>query len=217
MAKKNKLESRIVSEIKGFQNFLMGKGLMPKYNSPIYKENKIKWAEYKELSILLKISEYEEIYKILNENKNYSFQFIDGSIFQLSYTLEKRKITKMRLTYYPRPNTLSYEKAMEDYDDDNEYMDMIDKYVVSSPIRIDYAPKQHKEIEHPKVHIHFGQIEGCRIPMTSPIMPNKFFKFIFYNFYNNVYKIHLKDYNFESENLEETITNLEKNHGHLHI
>ncbi len=214
---KNNLSLKIFLEIQSFQSFLMGKGLIPKYNAPFKGENEVKWVNCKELSTLLRAGQYEEIYKKINENKNYSFQFKDGSIFQLSYMFKKNEIIKMRLAYYPRPNTLSYEEAIEDYDEDDEYMDMFDKYVVSTPIRIDYAPNDHEEIEHPKTHIHFGQIEGCRIPMTSPLMPNKFFKFIFYNFYNSFYKRDLKEYNFNSESLGKTITNLEVSHGHLHI
>ncbi|MGL5426839.1 MAG: DUF2290 domain-containing protein, partial [Cetobacterium sp.] len=95
--------------------------------------------------------------------------------------------------------------------------DMLDKYIVTVPIRIDYAPKQHEEISHPKAHIHLGQMESCRVPLTSPIMPNKFLKFIFYNFYNKIYHKYFTKYDFSTEELIISITDNEKKHGYIHI
>ncbi|WP_330112024.1 DUF2290 domain-containing protein [Cetobacterium somerae] len=218
MAKKNKVAVKIINEINSFQNYLVTIGLAPIYNTAkLYDNNKVMWGKSENLSILLKEGHYEDIYKKLHESKNYSFKFIDGSIFQLSYTIVNNVITKMRLAYYPYPKTISYNDDMESYDLECEHIDMLDKYVVSTPIRIDYAPKDHEEIKHPKTHLHLGQIEGCRIPLKSPIMPNKFFKFIFYNFYDKVFDRYFLKYNFETEEIEASITLVEQKHGHICI
>lgn len=217
MGRKNKLLIELCNEVNNFQIFLIEQGLITRYNTCIISGNNLMWENCKELSNFMKEEEYEEIYNKLDESKNFSFQLLDGAIFQLSYVVNKGNIEKMRVTYYPSPNLLNLDEVMEDYLAGSEFLDMLDKYIVVVPIRIDYAPNQHEEISHPKTHIHLGQMEGCRIPLTSPIMPNKFFKFIFYNFYNKAYNKYFTNYNFNTQKLIVSITNSEKEHGHIHI
>ncbi|MGL5572498.1 DUF2290 domain-containing protein [Cetobacterium sp.] len=217
MSKKNRILVELCNEVNAFQIFLLENGLITRYNTCIISGNNLTWDNCEELSNFMKEEEYEEIYKKLNESKNFSFQLIDGAIFQLSYVVNKKIIEKMRIAYYPSPDLLNLDYAIEEYEMGYEFLDMLDKYIVTVPIRIDYAPNQHEEISHPKTHIHLGQMEGCRIPLTSPIMPNKFFKFIFYNFYNKAYDKYFKEYNFTTQKLTISITDNEKEHGHIHL
>lgn len=46
----------------------------------------ISWGQIKDLSIVMKNVDYEDIYKVLEEEGNYNIKLIDGSLIQMMYT-----------------------------------------------------------------------------------------------------------------------------------
>jgi hypothetical protein len=60
---------------------------------------------------------------------------------------------------------------------------------VRTPIRFDFeiSEEQFVEVDHPKSHLTLGQYKNCRIPVSGPLTPYRFMRFILRNFYNPAY------------------------------
>ncbi|WP_435248158.1 DUF2290 domain-containing protein [Vibrio sp. nBUS_14] len=137
---------------------------------------------------ILKDEEFSSIseYCSLVENRQYSMLLSDGSLFQISYTLDRSTIVKHRLCWYPCPVLVDSSDL-----DGNDITDIIlekmtkgdiESFRSRSPLRFDYAPNQATE-EHPTVHMHLSE-ETCRIPVKSPLCLREFVTFIVMNFYD---------------------------------
>ncbi|MGR5309560.1 DUF2290 domain-containing protein [Photobacterium damselae] len=137
---------------------------------------------------ILKDEEFSSIseYCSLVENRQYSMLLNDGSLFQISYSLDRSKIVKHRLCWYPCP--IQVDAADLDGSDITDIIlekmskGDIESFRSRSPLRFDYAPKQSKE-NHPTVHMHMSE-ESCRIPVKSPLCLKEFVTFIVTNFYD---------------------------------
>jgi len=58
--------------------------------------------------------------------------------------------------------------------------------VLRGPVRFEYDPFSVKEL-HPASHFTFNGSD-CRIPVASPVGPNEFIRFIFRNFYPEIWQ-----------------------------
>lgn len=202
---------------------LIEKGLVCDQNFTATSDNEVRWSGNNDISICLKNIDYRDIYYELNKNRNYNMKFIDGSIIQLQYKFnsDNSYIKEHRLAYFPSPLLKRYNEEENYYDpmtfEEDIYSDIIDEFIITTPIRIDYNPSQFIDDEHPVCHMHFGQIEGCRIPVGRAIYPDEFIKFILKNFYNKFFIKYLKDYKFEVKKLNYTITEKEQKNIHINI
>ncbi len=137
---------------------------------------------------ILKDEEFSSIseYCSLVENRQYSMLLSDGSLFQISYTLDRSTIVKHRLCWYPCPIQVdSYDLDSSDITDiilEKMSQGDIESFRSRSPLRFDYAPNQATE-EHATVHMHLSE-ETCRIPVKSPLCLKEFVTFIVLNFYD---------------------------------
>lgn len=124
-------------------------------------------------------------YCSLVENRQYSMLLNDGSFFQISYTLERSKIVKHRLCWYPCPIELDT-SILDENDISDIVLDKMQSVDLSSlkcrsPMRFDYAPIQTK-IGHSSVHLHLSE-ENCRIPVKTPLCLRQFMAFIVTHFF----------------------------------
>ena len=113
----------------------------------------------------------------------------DGAMILLEYTFQKDKIIHHRLSFFPSPDLLEYQQNEEIYLEDEIYADILDKQIVTVPLRFDYENKEEiaEPIEHPISHLTIGQYENCRIPVSSAVPPSLFIEFIIRNFYHTAY------------------------------
>ncbi|QNM95773.1 DUF2290 domain-containing protein [Chitinimonas koreensis] len=140
-------------------------------------------------SISLRDISYEEIYTEVESNDGYHIKLPDGGLLIFQYTFNgTTTLTKHRLCYFPSFELPIYDKAPNLYENDELYGDVILNKLVRFPIRFDYDPNAHKDVEHPISHLTLGQYDNCRIPVGAAVSPNEFAMFILRNFYSRSYK-----------------------------
>ncbi|MEG3911504.1 DUF2290 domain-containing protein [Microcoleus sp. w2-18bC1] len=178
---------------------------------------KIAYSGMQDLSIVLKNVDYKEMYEELDRNDNYNIKMIDGALIQLMYTYENSSLISHRLAFFPSPFLENFQNDPEIYEKDEIYADIIAKNILPVPIRFDYDPDNHQELDHPKSHLTLGQFKNCRIPVCSPIAPSTFISFILRSFYNTAFKKFTAQLTFSSKLFQKTITSGEKKILHIAI
>jgi len=191
------MKNTIKNQINNITSNLIAIGLSVEQNFPSINDGSIYISGNKDLSIALKNISYKEIYEILEKGKNYNIKMIDGALIQLMYNFEGNELKKYRLAFFPSPNLEEFQNNNEIYETDELYADILDKNIVTTPIRFDYDPNNHKVIEHPKSHLTIGQYKNCRIPINTAITPNIFMDFILRNFYNTTHSKFSSQLNFD--------------------
>ncbi|OBQ10433.1 DUF2290 domain-containing protein [Anabaena sp. AL09] len=213
---------KILEEIQTITTKLIQMSLSERQNFPscvsIGKDSyEIAYSGIQDLSIALKNIEYKQIYQELDKGKNYNFKMVDGALIQLLYTYKNSELVSHRLAFLPSPFLEDFQNNPEIYETEEIYADIIARNILPIPIRFDYDPDNHQELDHPKCHLTLGQFENCRIPVCSPISPNTFISFILRSFYNTAFRKFTSDYTFSSNLFNETITLKEKKVLHIAI
>ncbi|MTJ18200.1 MULTISPECIES: DUF2290 domain-containing protein [unclassified Dolichospermum] len=213
---------KILEEIQTITTKLIQMSLSERQNFPscvsIGKDSyEIAYSGMQDLSIALKNIEYKQIYQELDKGKNYNFKMVDGALIQLLYTYNRSELVSHRLAFLPSPFLEDFQNNPEIYETEEIYADIIARNILPVPIRFDYDPDNHQELDHPKCHLTLGQFENCRIPVCSPISPNTFISFILRSFYNTAFRKFTSDYTFSSNLFNETITLKEKKVLHIAI
>ena len=214
--------NNIYQEIQNITSKLIQCSLCNEQNFPSQQNSSgnkviISYSNMQDFSIALRNIPYKDIYQELDKNKNYNFKMLDGALIQLLYSYQKNKLISHRLAFFPSPDLESFHNEPEIYEEDEIYADIIAKDILPTPIRFDYDPKSFKEIDHPKSHLTLGQFKNCRIPVSSPITPNVFMKFILQNFYHTAFKRHESELSFPKTLFDNTITAQEKEILHIAI
>lgn len=213
-------------EINKITGSLISHGLTVVENFPVINGNLISWTGQSDLSIALKNISYREKYLEYSKNNNFNFKLLDGALVQMLFEFDSRgrNLISHRLLFFPSPDLERYEQNPNDYEElffgNSEFHDIIEKYIVTSPIRLDYSvdSNKFKEIHHPYCHLHIGEYETCRIPIKSPITPNVFINFILRNFYNTAITELCGNLTFPTSYFQEvTITTKEGRNIHLNI
>ncbi|HHK5725511.1 TPA: DUF2290 domain-containing protein [Serratia marcescens] len=213
--------NNICTSIRRITSHLINSGISDSQNFPIRTEDRrfhyVNYSGFADASIALKNIDYCEIYKFLDENRQYNIKLIDGGLLHLLFQFDRQmKLVKERLCYFPAPNYESFQNDPELYlDESNFYADIVHKSILPVPIRVDYAPDDAQDVVHPAAHLTLGQFKNCRIPLSAPLCPVSFVKFILCSFYNTAYH----DFGFEMERINHpaTITFNEKRMLHISI
>lgn len=190
---KPSLINSVFAEVRVITAKLIEEGLAVDYNFPckisIGKGQEISWSSQSRIAPQLKASNYEEIYKYVIEQRNFSFLLNDGGVLQLLYRFDhKDNLISHRLAYLPNP----YSRNLADpliIGPDEDSLNIVEKPLSILPIRFEYSNDEsfYKEYKHPYSHIHLGDIEDCRIPLRAPTSPNLFIDFILRNFYTEFF------------------------------
>ncbi|WP_295144760.1 DUF2290 domain-containing protein [uncultured Campylobacter sp.] len=145
-------------------------------------------------NIFLKSIPYTDMYLELYRNKMFNIKMIDGALIQMQYRFRKDKIESHRLAFSPAPDLEIFQNEPDIYLEDEIYSDILDRRVVSVPLRFDFddrkdskGRKTSRPIIHPVSHLTIGQYRNCRIPVSSALTPYQFLKFVIMNFYNTAY------------------------------
>lgn len=213
---------KLGNEINKITASLMGSGIVDDQNyAAIHKcRNDITRVEFKNsecISIAYKYNSYDQVYEELNIGKVYNFKLMDGGIFQMSYSFHKFELIAHRLAFYPSPELLPFREAPREYMRDELFLEINEKRLHAFPVRFDFNASDEFYINknHPRCHLTLGDFESCRIPVSRPITPCDFIKFIIINFYK------VTDYSFENLiprsnfKFDETISKEEKKMMHI--
>lgn len=146
---------------------------------------------------------------VLLENQQYNVLLYDKSILQAEFTVCRDTIIKERLVFIKKHNKIwTDEEIMQNEALDIDWFSEEDSIPIF--IRIDYAPEDHKECQHPAVHCTLSNHEPCRIPIKSIVSFSSFVHFILLHFYD--IDLPLSEYKFSQD---DTITALEKKMIHF--
>ena len=131
-----------------------------------------------------------EEYQCWIRAQEYLVLLYDGSILQCSYEFEGRDIVKHRLLYYPCPFDLTSQQLQEEVLDDivSGFIKAggVSEVRLRTPIRFDYDLHARSN-DHPTSHLTL-LTENCRWPVVAPLSPGHFVRFVFRNFYPEVWK-----------------------------
>lgn len=161
---------------------------------------------------------YQTIYDDFDRNSTFHAKLVDGGLIMFQYIVSKDgEILKHRLAYFPSTILPTAEEAPYLYENDELFAEIMLQRLVRFPIRFDFAPEQHVNVDHPQCHLTLGQFDGCRIPVTGPVSPHVFTMFLLRNFYRRSYIRHknLFDKKIKSMRLQATISEDEKRISHL--
>lgn len=118
----------------------------------------------------------------------FSGLLFDGSLIQLTWSIAAGDIIGHRLAYIPCPLVLDRELLRTE-----PILDVWElarsspypEFMLRGAVRFDYDPVAAKP-GHPASHFTFGNPE-TRIPVVYPLGPSEFFRFVFKNFYPDVW------------------------------
>jgi hypothetical protein len=181
--------NQVVTEIRSLIQRMIEEGLSNQQNYPslttLGNQTEIGISGSPPINVSMKDQPYAEIYDALDKGGAYHIRMIDGALVQMLYRFNRRTITAHRLCVFPAPYLESYDSDPEIYENDEIYADIVSKSIVHVPIRFDYSSDQniHVDVHHPKSHLTLGQYPNCRIPVSAPISPARFMKFVLRNFY----------------------------------
>lgn len=193
----------IYKQINHITSKLIEEGLCMDQNFPSYTEgnNSIEEIDItakrflNNSNVIMKDISYKEMYTELCDARLFNMKMIDGALIQMQYRFSENKLEKHRLAFFPAPDLECFQSTPSTYLEDCIYNDILDKRVVTVPIRFDYddsvdvnGNKVSKPVEHPISHLTIGQYKNCRIPVTSAITPYQFIGFLIRNFYNTSFK-----------------------------
>jgi hypothetical protein len=194
---------------------LMRNSLCDRQNFPVWRNRgsvkRIEISGAPDLSTSMKNRSYSEIYEELAAANAFHICMMDGALLQLLYQFDRRRMIKHRLSYFPAPDLQSYDEAPEVYEREVLFSEIFSHSTVRSPLRFDYSADEgeHVELDHPKCHLTLGQYETCRIPVTHPLTPNRFLRFILRSFYAPAYETVNFDRAASQTSFHESITNAE--------
>lgn len=149
-------------------------------------------------------SDYREIYKIARDTQSYNLLLnSDGSFFQFGYQKDQEgKISDLRYAYFEAPfEQISYEDFLlqsdltieecgaEFYEEYTQYITEAELKSSVTPIRYDYSEEQYTELLHPASHIHIGQLNQIRLPLSFVMTPLNFVAFVIRHIYWHKWKV----------------------------
>jgi len=178
----------ICSSIRRITSHLISVGISDAQNFPVITQDReccyVNYSGFADASIALKNIEYVDIYNFLDERRQYNIKLLDGGLIHLLFQFNHQgSLIKERLCYFPAPNYESFQNDPDLYlDESNFYADIVQKSILPVPIRVDYAPDDANDVIHPAAHLTLGQFKNCRIPLSSPLCPVTFVKFILSSF-----------------------------------
>lgn len=204
------MKKDIINEINDAIVKLVNDEIVIGYNFPIAKGLEIIWDGNTSLSIALQNMPYHQKYSTMRANNSYSLLLNDESLIQMSYLVDAKdsEIQRHRLCYFPASNAYFEDQETHGFFESSyARFAFHEDYCIIPSIRFDYAPRQYTK-DHPKTHLHIGEIDYFRLPVESPLSPVDFLSFILLNFYQ--YSNPLKR-RITKNSIPKTITGAESN------
>lgn len=181
--------TKISQEINSLISYLIGQAICDDQNYSASRNYgntvEITFANAEYISVAYSDIAYHEIYQELANKRSFSMRLIDGALLQLMYSFQGKKLLQHRLAFYPSPKLLPYPEDPESYDNDEIFLDIVQRRIVPFPIRFDFDAREgiYQDVIHPKSHLTLGDVKNCRIPVTAPLTPRLFVEFILRSFY----------------------------------
>jgi hypothetical protein len=209
-------------EISQITSDLIEVGLSIDQNFPVLRDHaggvrELGFGPAEALSQTLRNVPYATAYEALSESRAYNIRLIDGGLLQILYRFAKGDLTHHRLAFFPSPDLLEFQNNADVYELDEMYSDVIERNVVTTPLRFDFDRATFVEVDHPMSHLTIGQYRNCRIPVSGPMSPYMFANFILRAFYNTTYRRYSGEIREHAYDYVPTITPAESRFVHLQV
>lgn len=206
----------VFAEIQRLTSDLIATGLSVDQNFPSMRtmdngETLVGLSRTEDLSITLKNIPYADAYDVLRGNRSFNIRLIDGGMIQMLFTFNGDELIKQRMAFFPSPDLLEYQNNSEIYELDELYAEVLDRNVVTVPLRFDFDLANFVAGDHPKSHLSIGQYKNCRIPVSAPLTPFLFLSFILKSFYSTPARTLAGDLKAMAPKFERTIDPVEVN------
>ncbi|MCI5209986.1 MAG: DUF2290 domain-containing protein [Candidatus Electrothrix sp. ATG2] len=164
------------------------------------------------ISYALKNLSYRDIYTELNRMQSYNMRMLDGALIHMMYRFRNNQIEAHRLAFSPSPFLEEFQNNPDTYLNDEVYAEVVMKNIVPFPLRFDFDCREEVVVEgdHPKSHLTLGQYQNCRIPVSAPLTPYHFIRFILRNFYNTAYRKYCNKLSSFNDHFEISISKTER-------
>lgn len=215
--------NKISQEIDSLIAYLIGQAICDDQNFSASRDYgstvEVTFANAEHISVAYSDIAYHEIYQELANKRSFTMRLIDGALLQLMYSFKGKKLQQHRLAFYPSPKLLPYPEVPESYDNDEVFLDIVQRRIVPFPIRFDFDAREniYQDVTHPKSHLTLGDVKNCRIPVTAPLTPRWFVEFILRNFYQTEENDFLGKLPKHKIKFSETISCNEKSLIHLSV
>ncbi|RFZ01134.1 hypothetical protein DSM43518_05627 [Mycobacterium marinum] len=213
----NATPAGILREIEDITGFLMEKGLIDDQTWPYRHDGPDNTVEIRYPSALsgatvLRDRPYSITYNELLTARSFNFRMLDGALIQMGYTFTGPDLAAGRLAFLPSPDLSEYQNDPELYDSDPIFADMLDRRVVTVPVRFDFDTREGvmADVIHPASHLTLGQYMNCRIAATAALTPGLFVEFILRSFYNTASRMHSEGLPMRGHRFDSTITDAER-------
>lgn len=193
-----------MTEGKFFSSINQSVNLLKKFNLLKSRGSKGNGNYSEEFLKISKNNNVVQTYQCAIQNKDYDLLLIDDSIIQfqkvnddLRYAFIQNpfnyvsKEEYISIVYSQEELTEYSELSLEELINDNEYEQFLNEQSlnsISNYFRYDYSTKGYQPLIHSCSHLHIGQNENVRIPISKIITPLKFTKFCIKNTFFNKWK-----------------------------
>ena len=209
---------KLASEIRGTLDWLRGNGFTDVENNHRSIDGCCTYVTDAKICFFMKKGlSYADAYKESLKTRAYSFKLLDGAICQMSYAVFKNALTKHRLGFFPSPEQPAYQDDPDLYDAEQDYWDATGPSALVTPVRFDFDDTVTEDDIHPKSHLTLGQYKGCRIPVSAPLSPLSFVRFILSNFYASKWVQHRETYPAKKLSFDNTISEDEMKNAYLEV
>lgn len=212
-----------MAEITSITRFLMDRGLINDQTFPrrriISGHTIVDYPTILPGATLLRNEPYPEVYRAQLNERSFNFLMLDGALVQMTYKFHGNRLVSGRLAFLPSPDLSEYQNDPEVYSLDTMFAEVVDRRVVTVPMRFDFDSDEKvvAEVHHPKSHLTLGQYANCRIAATAAITPGAFIEFVLRSFYNTASRQHSTELPIAVHRFEPTISATESRLVHIGI
>lgn len=202
-----------ISKGKIFVDYKKAKLLLKKleinFREELGKSKSLKKNDFSEAFIKASYKEdYTRVYNIARDNLDYNLLLdFDGAFFQFGYSEDERsQICDLRYAYYEAPSVqINYEEFLtmngfmieecgyELFEEYSQYISEAELKKSVTSIRYDYSEDQYDELIHPISHLHIGQSNEIRIPLSFIMTPLNFVAFVSRHIYWHNWRVKIED------------------------
>lgn len=143
-------------------------------------------------------------YGLLLRYGEYTILFDDGALLQLTYWLRGRDVVRHRLHYQAAPVILDEDLSFDEFLELAGTDDLLKSLTAPASLRFDYDPAATTP-EHPASHLTICGAH-CRIPVSHPLSPGQFVKFVVQHYYPESWTEHARVRELHENNFDGCIT-----------
>jgi len=211
--------SALRRKISDLLNELLKRGLILLPNPIIEDGDTITWRSSTPLKKFIDFVEYPTIrtYRRWAEAGEYAALLPDGALLQIRYRIVNGSIAAHRLAYVPCPYSID-----QDLLETDPVADVLDLHLsephddvrMQSAVRFDFDPDA-AAADHSAAHMTLN-VSSCRIACEAPMSPEDFTRFIYRNFYRDLWSDHSSFFDsLPRSSSISTVTDTERYYPHI--